>query len=534
MNAVRSVRATFITKSNSMAKTKRKSFFQISLRMMLVLVTLACLAFAYDRRFGRQHRAAAQLLGAKAKVTYHPSSVGWLPVIGEQLRDVQAVDLSHCRVDDESLQALLCFPRIERLYLARTNVDRLDLPLISRLRTLKRLALWGTGIHNRGFDQLAALQNLQALDVHDTRLSESALETFAKMPLLRELKYDFNRYSDRGLELLAEMPARRIGEVQCEKITRAGLQSLGKIDRNNYRITRLIDADIIDDDLLALANDQPLPVGPPLQVVRCPITDRVLNALPWDELTDVRFIDTSVTFDAIADVMGDDVRVFSIGERGYRLVKQWNWVNNYRWEPVGLSVWIEQDPANLTAEQLARLPNLESVYLDRKRPAGNLLVDLRNHAKITHFEMQSVPANTPVIEQISQWNNLQKAKINCCNPRTVFDISPLAKLQELRILKFSCTPFGDEAFETFGQLPELRELDMTSARNVKGPGLKHLQKLKHLQYLRVQSRANWDAAIEELMSLDHVKRITLIDVDLSKENLERFEAERWWSHLEWK
>lgn len=148
---------------------------------------------------------------------------------------------------------------------------------------------------------------------------------------------------------------------------------------------------------------------------------------------------------------------------------------------------------------------------------------LRQH-DLQYFEMVSVPAGTPVIEQIADWKQLREAIINCCNPRTNIDIRALAKLQHLHRLVFRCAPFGDDAFETLGRLHQLRELDMSGASNVKGPGLRHLQKLMHLERLRLQSSANWDASFDLLMSLDHVEYIDLISVRLSESHVRDFEA----------
>ena len=88
-----------------------------------------------------------------------------------------------------------------------------------------------------------------------------------------------------------------------------------------------------------------------------------------------------------------------------------------------------------------------------------------------------------------------------------------------------------EAFETFGQLPELRELAMSDARKVTGSGLEYLRGLRHLDQLTVQSNANWDAAIDRLMELKQVKQVTLIDVQLNQTNLQRFKRREGWSYI---
>ncbi len=516
-----------------MAKPKRRP--QISLRMLLLVVTLVCIAFAYHHRFRRQHLAANQLVTSNnAKISYHASAIAWLPWIGDKLCDVEAVDLSHCRIDSDSLKLLLRFPNLNRLYLARTRVEDDDLSIIAKLRNLQRLALWHTNITGRGIGKLVALKRLRALDVHGTQLTESCLASLAELGQLRELKYDFNRYSDRGLALLASMPNRPLGELRCQGITNAGLQSLKLIAPSNYRITRLQECDISDDSLLALTDGrEPLPVGPEFHVRKCLLSDRTLVALPWDTLTDVRFIDTDVTFDAVVRIVGDRFKFLVIGERGYILAENYQWSLGRGYAPDGLSVWMGHDPTELSRKQIGTLTSLTSVFLNRKQPAKDLLADLSQHQGLTAFEMSSAPAQTAVIEQIANWQNLRHARLNCCNPRTIFDIRPLVKLKRLQRLEFYCTPFGDQALETVGQIRGLRELKLSSANKILGPGLKQLRNLQHLELLEIQSSANWDAWFDDLMSLDHIERIRLIDVKLNDANLRAFESKPGRDHVSW-
>lgn len=113
-------------------------------------------------------------------------------------------------------------------------------------------------------------------------------------------------------------------------------------------------------------------------------------------------------------------------------------------------------------------------------------------------------------------------------------MQPLAKLQKLRRLEFYCTPFGDEALESFGKISQLQELKISAGNKIQGPGLKHLKNLKHLKMLVIQSKANWDASFEHLMALGHVDRIRLINVGLSTENLKTYDAIPGRSHIVWK
>jgi len=123
--------------------------------------------------------------------------------------------------------------------------------------------------------------------------------------------------------------------------------------------------------------------------------------------------------------------------------------------------------------------------------------------------------------------------IDTCNPETIFDIRPLVKLKKLQRLEFSCTPFGDQALETVGQIRGLRELKLSSANKILGPGLKQLRNLEHLELLEIQSSAKWDAWFDDLMSLDHIERIRLIDVKLNDANLRGFESKPGGDHVSW-
>ncbi|NNE00966.1 MAG: hypothetical protein HKN47_26925, partial [Pirellulaceae bacterium] len=203
------------------SKRKRRPRLQISLRMLLAVVTVACLIFAYNQRYRQQHLTADQLAGYGAKVTYHRSLLPFLPAwASNQLRDVESVDLSRCRVDTQRIELLLRFPHLRRLYLARTNTRNEHLRIIAKLHELERLALWHTPINERGIDSLAELKNLQVLDVHGVRLSESTLYTLSQLEHLQELKFDFRKFSDRGLERFVRMPSRHRMNLNSVRVDR--------------------------------------------------------------------------------------------------------------------------------------------------------------------------------------------------------------------------------------------------------------------------------------------------------------------------
>ncbi|NND96331.1 MAG: hypothetical protein HKN47_03255 [Pirellulaceae bacterium] len=153
---------------------------------------------------------------------------------------------------------------------------------------------------------------------------------------------------------------------------------------------------------------------------------------------------------------------------------------------------------------------------------------------MTRFYMGSGPADTAVIEQIAQWPHLRYAHLNCCNPRTDFDLRPLVTLTELEELEFYCTPFGDEGLETLGEIQSLRMLKLSAAHQVQGNGLKYLRDLKNLTTLEIQSRANWDAHFDDLRSLTQVKELLLIDVRLSEDHVKQLESIDRWNRVVWK
>ena len=521
-------------KQDRSRRKRRWSPWQISLRMLLVIVTLVGLALAYNQRFRRQQLVAQQLLDAKAKITYHQPYVSFLPTwVNDKLREVEAVDLSHQQLDEDLLRLLVKLPRLERLYLARTSVQDKHMKIIARLKNVKRLALWHTGITRRSMEYFPALENLEVLDVHGTRLPERSLEHFAKLKSLKKLIIDIETVTDDELKFLPDVPPMDLGDIRCTNVSDDGLRYLQKLDPSNFRITKIRNSSLTDEGLLALKDALgTMPIGPKFDVDGCPLTDRIVPALPWDRLTDVRFSRTEISFDAVAKTVGDRMKVLVISHTQMGMAEDWDWSLGRGWASKGLGIWMDQDPTALAKTQWMQLPNLNGIYLAATRPLNHLLDQFQDH-RIENVEMGDVPRDTPVIEQIARWKHLKVAVLNCCNPRTKFDIAPLTNLQELQELTFHCTPFGDEGLAVIGNLSALRKLSITSGHLIVGSGLVHLKKLSHLKELEIQSKANWDESFDDLMSLDQVKRFKLIDIGLNQSHLQQFESRRGWWHTTW-
>lgn len=516
------------------AHPQRRRWLQISLRFVVLMVTVLCIGLAVDRRFREQRIVVETLTSIGARVTYHPRWKNGLPALPRH-RHVKSINLSHERFKVEHLELLHKLPRLERLYLARTETTDEHLKIIGSLKQLRRLALWGTRITNSGVRHLESLEELRRLDVHENKLSEASMVSFAKLRKLRNLRVSYRSWSDLGLHQLGKIPQVHVGPLRLVAVSDEGLRSLGRLKQANYQIQVMARCQITDEGLLGLVDGQGmLPVGPSFQLQNCPITDRVLPHLPWAKLGDVRFIGTRITFEGVVPFVGPDVKALYVGKNSCGLADGWDWSKSTAWSPAGRSVLVDVSPSSLSDEQLSALPNLTDLILQSPDDIGNLVQHLEHHQHLTHASMDYCPRPNQIIQQLARLRHLQHLKFNFCNldPRQA-SIVPLAALQELKTLRISCTPFGDDQFATLGRMKRLESIELMSADQVKGPGLRHLVPLPELRVLKLQSRANWDAAIDHLLKLAQVRRLTLIDVQLSDENLNRFQAVKGRQYFDW-
>lgn len=185
----------------------RASRFQISLRFLLVVVTLIGLGLGVVAERARRQREFQQRLaevGAAVMFDYHrkgdsadadfnpraqPPGPEWLRrLLGEEFfRKVVYVNMIGQEVGDERRACLRLGDSIEYLILDSSSIGDAAMADVAQCRRLTVLSLLDTQVTDAGLKQLAGLRRLQYLSVSHTAITDEGLYRVIELPSLREL-----------------------------------------------------------------------------------------------------------------------------------------------------------------------------------------------------------------------------------------------------------------------------------------------------------------------------------------------------------
>jgi len=191
----------------------------------------------WQRAVTERSAAVATLLRLGARIDYEEGleadslDLGWIGrTFGiDAVADVQAVDLSHCNVQDSHLGLLLKFSRLHRLDLAVTPVTGVGVAQLAELSELEHLGLFNTHVRDVGVVPFGAHQNLQSLDVGHTDISDAAVRAVSTCPRLRVLNLNKTVVTDESLKALKEANDLRELYVFCDDLTAAAIQEFVKL-----------------------------------------------------------------------------------------------------------------------------------------------------------------------------------------------------------------------------------------------------------------------------------------------------------------
>jgi hypothetical protein len=256
---------------------QKRRWFQISLRTLMLLVTLVCVGFAcYGpiARAKRQREAVERILAQRGKVFYDyqsprlsfsssqmkwdkdakPPGPAWLrdfcgidlfaSVVGAEL---SALTLSGMQLDsymgltelrclrintsagstDKELVHIRRFRKLESLCLARTDVTDAGLRHVRGLTTLREIDLYEAGfITDAGLAHIEGLKQLRSLNLMLTQVTDAGMVHLRGLTNLRELNLCFTKVGDVGL---AQLEALNNLEILCIRLTWVTDQGLRRL-----------------------------------------------------------------------------------------------------------------------------------------------------------------------------------------------------------------------------------------------------------------------------------------------------------------
>lgn len=218
-----------------MTATPKRRRFQFSLKAMLLVTTLVCLAFAwlaYERNEVRKREAdiaAIEKLGCLIEFDCtQPFRPKWLrPFLGDKSTgEVDTVIFYRGNVTDADLVHIEGMTKIKRLDIHGQQVTDAGLARLAALRNLELLDLHGSQITDAGLAHLAGQKKLNRLYLYDTKITDAGVAHLAGLSELKHLDLSRTETTDAGLEQLAGL-----GELQSlylynNRVTDAGISHL--------------------------------------------------------------------------------------------------------------------------------------------------------------------------------------------------------------------------------------------------------------------------------------------------------------------
>jgi hypothetical protein len=215
-----------------------RRFLQISLRMLILLITLCAIGVGFLAKRARDQRLVVQRvreLGGHVTYDYK-----W-DANGNYSRDARPPGWAWLRnpIGDEYFQEVV------EVHCDKTKITDDDLRLLARLPKLRVLALNQTGISDEGLTHVSQLMTLTYLGLNGTKITDAGLQCVAKLPALTDLLLEGTAIGDEGMTHLAGLQLDTV-TLGGTRITSAGLARLSskKLTLLSVRDTRVDDQSI--------------------------------------------------------------------------------------------------------------------------------------------------------------------------------------------------------------------------------------------------------------------------------------------------
>lgn len=121
---------------------------------------------------------------------------------------VELPDLRALLLDDLPLLSgdlVFTLPALERLYLARTQIDDRAMETLKRHPALKAIDLEDTALTDKGLAELTALRELQAINVAGTRITDDGGAALGKFPKLNILDVGGTKIAAKTIDAISKL-----------------------------------------------------------------------------------------------------------------------------------------------------------------------------------------------------------------------------------------------------------------------------------------------------------------------------------------
>jgi len=239
----------------------RGRLLRLSLRGMIVIITVICILFAIHVQSVKEQQAAIkqiQRFGGSVVYDYEISKGAidntaksrvpdWLlSVFGldhfhrvvrvqmtfRELKDLDDTAFVKGKQTDDAMHALARFPHLRSVWLdcpQMTDASLRHLSQLKELRSLEMIEAWD--VTDQGVANLANLTHLEFLHLDGSRISDESLKTLSGFPKLQRLLLQHNRFTDKGLSYLQKMIQLRVLSIvsRDNDFTDAGIECLKQL-----------------------------------------------------------------------------------------------------------------------------------------------------------------------------------------------------------------------------------------------------------------------------------------------------------------
>lgn len=469
------------------ATRRRRSWLvpRFSLRTILILITLVCLAMGLPySRSERQRVAVETLRSLDCHCEFEPEPK-WLaklpPVVrnfrgGHYFRSVVAVTVnSHARSSlDAIFEAIGKIDRVESIYCLDAPVTHEHLARLSHLRNVKNLRIhhaliddgaladlrnWtrleellipGAGVTGQGVAYLKRNSGLRRLDLSGTLVGDEIAEVLSAFPRLEGLEFwqtdltgaGFARFPDFAEVKWVDMDGTQVDDEVVKKLAR--FPKLTGVDLSETRITdftgrtlaqwplhdiRLSETAVTDATLNALTETSTLEN---LDIRRTPTTlfgVRRLHALP--NIKTVSYLDKG-------DFHKSELRGLA-GKRAGRFH----------------GIEISKPLSRAEWEVIAKYPVQDYLVLEGSNCDDEILELLAAHTEVRHINVRGCAIGARGMAALAKLRKLEYINL-ADTPVTTADFAVFRDHPHLAGLTIRGTKLGDDALATILSLDELR------------------------------------------------------------------------------
>lgn len=323
-------------------------------------------------------------------------------------RPVVSVRLSRNHITDADLQGLERFPDLTAVHLVSTSVTSDGLKHLRNLANLRTLDLRFSPIDDAGLAELRHFPVLEILILRRTRVTDAGLTHLSAVPNLKKLDLVETAVTDAGLRHLKPLEQLDVLELPVTCVTETGLLTLYELGKlHHFPGTSTADnRRPRNPDEVAVITFQQVPVTPAIlrrlkdspnlrriSFPRDQVTDEILTLL--SDLGRIYWLPSASTTDVLAR-----------GPAGILLLPDENELNADEDKNIRLIDLSDTPVSDTGVSALARLPNLESLHLDRTKVSAKGALMAAGWPRLRRLSLGGVSLSVSDLKALDARKNL--------------------------------------------------------------------------------------------------------------------------------